>query len=138
MKTTVLVLSLFIANTIAFGQETISVTIEVQGMLNRKGAMSISVFNNPESFMQSPVKNIKIKLDEHDGESFTLTDLPKGEYAIVVLHDENENGQLDFGGMGPVEGYGFSNNPDAMFGPASYAQSKIILEEDTNLMIKLN
>jgi uncharacterized protein (DUF2141 family) len=42
-------------------------------------------------------------------------DLPAGEYAVQVLHDENDNGKLDTNFMGmPTEGYGFSNNPQVM------------------------
>ena len=42
-------------------------------------------------------------------------DLPPGNYAVQVMHDENENGQLDTNFLGiPVEGYGFSNNPNVM------------------------
>lgn len=41
--------------------------------------------------------------------------LAPGDYAVMVMHDENDNGTLDknFIGM-PTEGYGFSNNPDVM------------------------
>ena len=39
-------------------------------------------------------------------------DLPAGTYAVMVLHDENDNHKMDTGFMGiPSEGYGFSNNP---------------------------
>ena len=38
--------------------------------------------------------------------------LPAGNYAVQVMHDENENNKLDTNFMGmPIEGYGFSNNP---------------------------
>lgn len=38
-----------------------------------------------------------------------------GNYAVMVMHDENGNGALDTNFIGmPVEGYGFSNNPDVM------------------------
>jgi len=38
--------------------------------------------------------------------------LPAGEYAVVVLHDENLNKQLDRNWLGkPKEQWGMSNNP---------------------------
>ena len=41
--------------------------------------------------------------------------LPPGKYAVMVIHDENENGKLDSNFMGiPSEGYGFSQNPRVM------------------------
>ena len=41
-------------------------------------------------------------------------DLPAGTYAVMVLHDANDNHKMDTGFMGiPSEAYGFSNNPQA-------------------------
>jgi uncharacterized protein (DUF2141 family) len=46
---------------------------------------------------------------------FRFADLKPGHYAIRVMHDENENGELDTNFMGmPIEGYGFSNNPEGL------------------------
>lgn len=48
-------------------------------------------------------------------ETVTFTDLTPGTYAIKVMHDENDNDELDLGAYGiPAEGYGFSNNPQVM------------------------
>jgi uncharacterized protein (DUF2141 family) len=45
-------------------------------------------------------------------------DLPAGTYAVMVLHDENDNRKMDTGVMGiPSEAYGFSNNPHVMRKP---------------------
>jgi len=53
--------------------------------------------------------------------SFTL---PRGDYAIAVIHDENGNGKLDtFAGI-PREGFGFSRNPIITFGPPSFAAAR--------------
>ena len=55
---------------------------------------------------------------------FTVTikpDVRPGIYAVAVLHDENENDEMDFNFLGmPLEGYGFSNDAAAMFGPPSF------------------
>jgi len=54
------------------------------------------------------------------GESlhFTFKDLPAGSYAVLLTHDENDNGKLDTNLVGmPIEGYGFSNNPQVMRKP---------------------
>ncbi len=45
-------------------------------------------------------------------------DLPAGDYAVKVMHDENGNGKLDTNMLGmPLEGYGFSNDPKVMRKP---------------------
>jgi len=51
----------------------------------------------------------------------TFSGLSPGLYAMAVLHDENSNGKMDFNFLGiPLEGYGFSNDAAATFGPPSF------------------
>lgn len=51
-------------------------------------------------------------------------DIPPGTYALAVIHDENMNGVLDTNALGiPREGYGFSNDARAWFGPPSFADA---------------
>ena len=40
-----------------------------------------------------------------------LPRLRPGNYALLVIHDENGNGKLDMAFGIPREGFGFSNNP---------------------------
>jgi uncharacterized protein (DUF2141 family) len=42
------------------------------------------------------------------GAIFHFEDLPAGAYAAVVFHDENGNGVIDHGLLGPSESVGFS------------------------------
>ena len=54
--------------------------------------------------------------------AFTLSDLPSGDYAIVLHHDEDADGEFDRFLMLPREGYGFSNDIEPGFGrPPFYA-----------------
>ena len=39
----------------------------------------------------------------------TFDKLPKGKYAVNILHDENKDGKIDKGWILPTEGVGFSN-----------------------------
>ena len=39
---------------------------------------------------------------------FRFKELPAGRYAVVVFHDENDNGIIDHGLLGPSEPLGFS------------------------------
>ncbi len=49
-----------------------------------------------------------------------FNDLPSGDYAIALIHDENSNNKLDtFMGI-PREGFGFSRNPAIRFGPPKF------------------
>jgi len=53
--------------------------------------------------------------------TFTFPDLPSGDYAIVMHHDEDDDGEFDRF-IVPLEGYGFSNDIEPGFGrPPFYA-----------------
>ena len=138
MKKLTIIIGLLVAAQIAYTQSEVNITINVKGMLNRAGLLHVNVFNSSATYLKEPVRSMEFKLAEHEGDQFVIEGLPKGEYAISVVHDENSNGELDFGAMGPDEGYGFSNNPSAAFGPASYDDARLTIEEDTALTIKLN
>jgi uncharacterized protein (DUF2141 family) len=51
----------------------------------------------------------------------TFGDLAPGSYAVSVIHDANDNGDIDLNMFGiPTEGYGFSNGARATLGPPSF------------------
>jgi len=55
--------------------------------------------------------------------------VPPGTYAVMVHHDENDNGKMDrnFIGM-PVEGYGASNNRTHALSAPTWDESKFVIE----------
>lgn len=58
--------------------------------------------------------------------------LPRGDYAIAVIHDENGNNKLDtFAGI-PREGFGFSRNPPVTFGPPRFSAARFTLSGDAD------
>ena len=62
-----------------------------------------------------------------------------GEWGVLALHDENENGSLDFKWYGPPsEAYGASNNPPPRMGPARWEDIFFTVEDaDVELEITL-
>ena len=62
-----------------------------------------------------------------DTRSVRFANLPSGDYAIAILHDENGNSRLDrFAGI-PREGIGFSRNPRFSFGPPRFSSARFRL-----------
>ena len=56
--------------------------------------------------------------------------LPRGDYAVAVIHDENNNAKLDtFAGI-PREGFGFSRNPPIRFGAPRFTAARFTLAGD--------
>ena len=66
-----------------------------------------------------------------------FADIAPGAYALAVIHDENMNGKLDTNWLGaPTEGYGFSNDPKALFSAPSFSAARFAY--DGRLTISLH
>ena len=125
MKKNIL-LSIFLAM-IAFGtvysQGSIEVT--VKNIKEPKGTIRIGLFDNEKDFLE---KAIDGKIVKAEGTEVTVRfeNLKAGDYAISVIHDENENGDLDSNFIGiPKEGFAFGNNAMGMFGPPNFKEAKV-------------
>jgi uncharacterized protein (DUF2141 family) len=63
--------------------------------------------------------------------------LVPGDYAALVIHDENRNGKLDTMLGMPREGFGFSRNPALRMGPPRYGDVRFVVSGRTVQTIKL-
>ena len=63
--------------------------------------------------------------------------LPAGQYALAIVHDENGNNKLDtFAGI-PKEGYGFSRNPGFKPRAPKFAEAEVQVQGASTAAIKL-
>ena len=102
--------------------------LSVVGLESDEGKAMIALFNSEEGYSETG-KNFKSNAIEIKDSKvvWTIEDLPFGEYAIKLYHDENGNGKMDKNMLGiPSEDYGFSNNASGSFGPADYEDAKFI------------
>ena len=93
-------------------KENYSLIVEVENLRNSKGKVQIALYNKDGSIPDEHYKNhFKMeKVSIINGRSqCTFSNLPKGNYAVNILHDENSNGKIDKGLILPKEGIGFSN-----------------------------
>ncbi|WNB17251.1 DUF2141 domain-containing protein [Marivirga arenosa] len=104
--------------------------IEIGEFRNEKGHILLSVFDNAEDYprnAKNAVLNKKVKVNQKF-HTISINDLPEGEYAIVFLHDENGNEEMDTNFVGaPEEGYGASNDAVNMFSAPKYEEAKFTL-----------
>lgn len=116
---------------------SLTLTIEVASFENTKGVLRVCVTDQKDDFLKSCAFS-KIVTVEDDTVSLKIENIEKGNYAVSVYHDENNNGILETGGVFgiPVEPYGFSNNPTMTFGP-SFKKSVFKMTSDKNISIKL-
>ncbi|AWH22941.1 DUF2141 domain-containing protein [Stenotrophomonas sp. ZAC14D2_NAIMI4_6] len=105
--------------TLAASASAADLTLNVQGIRAQTGTVRAALVNSADGWdgKAAPLKAAQAR-PSGDHLQFTFKDLPAGSYAVLLTHDENDNGKLDTNLVGmPVEGYGFSNNPNVMRKP---------------------
>jgi len=114
------------------------IELTVKGITPSSGSLEVSLFNSEETFMNTPLVQQTRAVGDRTEVTFTFSGLLEGDYAIVVVHDENDNKTLDSGFLGfGGESYGFSNNVNPWFGWPSFesASFKVGVE---NVAIEIN
>lgn len=118
------------------GMDTASpqLLIEIHGIQARAGQLKLAVYQGEENWMHAEQALLKTALT-HDGQSqkSIRISLPLGEYAISVMHDENDNNRMDmswFPYPHPGEGVGVSNDAEGNMGPPSYNDARFQFRSD--------
>jgi len=138
MKNLILTIALVLTSVFSFSQEEkgITITVIVENLKNDNGKVSFSLHTEDTFMKGGGVLNTETVIK--DGKvSITFKNVQPGSYAVMGLHDENENGQMDFRENGmPLEAYGMSNNVMS-FGPPQFDDAKFtVAEEDLELKIR--
>ncbi len=137
MKCTVLLLFLVI-NSGLLNAQTASIEVNVTNIKSKKGFIRVGLFTNEKDFLKNAAEGKVVRIS---GEEVTVVfeNLKAGDYALSVIHDENENGELDSNTFGiPKEGFAFGNNSMGTFGPPSFDKAKVeVREQPVKQVIKL-
>jgi uncharacterized protein (DUF2141 family) len=109
-------------------------TVDVAQMRSAKGLLRVCLTSAPDNFPNcvddADAVTRTVPAGEH---ALDFTGLPRGDYAVAVIHDENGNAKLDtFAGI-PKEGFGFSRNPRILFGPPRFTAARFTLASDADV-----
>lgn len=132
----ILAATLFLSVLTLKGQSNLIVTIE--NLKNLNGDLLIGLYDNASNFPRKVATGKVVKVTEKEMK-VTFPDLKPGNYAVSVLHDENQNKDMDQGRLGiPVEGYGFSNNAMGVIGPPSFRKAQFhVSDGDSSITIRM-
>lgn len=125
-----LLIALLSFNPVVSTENTNSVDVTITNLRNNDGHILVSLFDDAESFPDEEEKAVKsLKVAITNGKAtFTFDGLSNGTYAIVYMHDENDNGEMDKNLVGiPKEGYGVSNNAISKFSAPKFEEAKFTL-----------
>jgi uncharacterized protein (DUF2141 family) len=113
-----------------FAQETGELSVVIDGFHNDKGEAILSLFAQKDGFPKDMEKAWQtLQLNIESGRAHGIfTDVPYGEYALSILHDEDGDKQMQKDWLGkPREGFGFSGQPDYNFGPPGFSDAAFLL-----------
>jgi uncharacterized protein (DUF2141 family) len=117
------------------------VIVDVYGLKDERGKLNVGIYiaeggfpkDSRAAFAQRtvPITNRALRL--------VFDRVPAGEFAVAVHHDENGNGKMDTGAFGrPSEGYGFSRDAKAKFGPPSFDAARIMLAPGQRIRVAVH
>lgn len=94
------------------------------------GIVEFQLYDSANAFgaQSNPVKTVRYNLNGRG--PYNINNLSRGEYALLVYYDENDNKRIDKNFIGiPVEPIGFSNRyaPKA---PPSFSRAAFVINED--------
>ncbi|OQD44040.1 DUF2141 domain-containing protein [Croceivirga radicis] len=127
----------FFAITQGYGQE---VEVEVHKVPSDKGNISVAVYKQEEGFLKEAHVYKYNKMPAVKGVTkVSLENMPEGEYALAIFHDENGNDRLDMNWLGiPKEKVAFSVGKMKTFGPPNFKECAFLHQgKHTKIVIEL-
>jgi len=110
----------------------VDVTATVTGLRSRDGQVLACLTTNPRQFPDcrgDPLAH-KRAVPARLAATIDFGEVAAGDYAISLLHDENGNGKADMAVMIPREGFGFSRDAPARFGPPRFASAVFPVKDE--------
>lgn len=126
--------------------------VTITGVRSDAGALMVGLYDSADKFTKAVghAAHVALLSDKGRREGVTLRAivgsqgigfmmLPPGRYAVIVFHDQNDDGLLNKSILGiPTEGYGFSNNASGFFGAPSFDAAAVTMgDEDKSISISL-
>ncbi len=136
-----LLATLLLASFSIQNKETCSLTIEVKNLRNSKGVVQFALYNKDGSIPDERFKNyyriLKGKIINGSA-TITFNKLPAGRYAVNILHDEDNDGNIKKGLILPKEGIGFSNYQTiGLSNRPTFTNASFDLNGDKKFLIKV-
>ncbi len=113
--------------------------VNVYNVPSQEGNINVAVYDSDESFLKFEGV-VKTESTEAQKGMVTLKieDMPSGEYALAIFHDENGNDELDTNWLGiPKEKVAFSKAKMKTFGPPKYKECAFSVTSDFEISIEL-
>lgn len=97
------------------------VTLEITNVESAQGNLRIAVYDNETNFKNKSIYRTVTQPAVSGTMEIILTDVPMGEYGVMLFHDVNSNEELDSNLLGiPREPWSASMQGRSVFGPPGW------------------
>ncbi|MEL7334051.1 MAG: DUF2141 domain-containing protein [Cyanobacteria bacterium J06560_2] len=132
--------------------DDVSLTVELVQLRNSEGQVCVSLFDSSKGFPNDETDIVAKQCTEAEATSerdaedtvaetllpVVFENLSPGTYAVSVMHDENQDGQLNQGVFGiPTEGFGFSRNPEIRMGAPEFYEAALSVFGDSQITVEM-
>lgn len=135
--TLIIILSLF---SFMLTAQTANIKLVVSGIkVIENSTIMVAIYNSEDAFFDADqiFRQAEIEVDSVSI-VYVFNDMPVGEYAVTMYHDEDNDGEMDRKWYGPPkEGYGFSNNFTSNVRPAKFRDASFKLNGDKTITINV-
>ena len=125
----------------SYGQESYFLTVKENDLRNSTGVVVFALYNKDGSIPDEKLKKYykkEIVPIVKNLATVTFNNLQKGNYAVVILHDENNNSKIDKKFIFPTEGVGFSNFQTInLSNRPSFSKASFLINENLIKSIKI-
>ncbi len=123
----------------AVTSELVKLTVNFKGLRNSEGKILIRVYSSKKGFpdkAKSALLSQVVKIETGILPKVQFLNLPKGNYAVSAVHDENNSGEMDTNWIGiPREGLAVSRDAKGSFGPPSFKDAVLTISKDEEIVV---
>lgn len=123
----------------AQSSETVEIKIIVTNLGTTKGFIELGIYNSSKGYLKDgyAYRTIRQAVKGNTVE-IILKDIPKGNYAVTLYHDENSDKKCNTNFLGvPNEPYGFSNGFRRRLFKPSFEDCKVEVQKNTTIKVVL-
>lgn len=120
---------------LASGSDTLGeqgvLKVRVENIKDNQGQVLVALYGDDESWMEDAKAVAKQAKPAQKGVvEFEFRNLKNGSYGFAIIHDANQNNELDMQWLPPKpkEGVATSNNAQGRFGPPDWGDAKFFYQ----------
>jgi uncharacterized protein (DUF2141 family) len=109
--------------------------LHIENIEQQKGTIQVALFASEDAFLKDELacyaESVAVK--GKGNQTFSLPNLPVGQYAIAIYHDLNQDGELNTNLWGiPTEPYAFSRTPENKWKKPTFGSTWVRLTSGRN------